>query len=188
MKFLANCSLSKAFTFCPNALYADFLREFWSTAEVYDTNPPLPKASKTSTSTPEDKPLRPLKDFAIKFTVLNGSRPLTLDFDTFVIATGLDYAKGEYVKHPTTNVVKAELAKIATNPILLKQTPVLKNSFTVAWRMYRIFTKGQKQSQNGQNRARNGKSVKKTKSKSTKVKVNPVKVKGQSRSRKQRNT
>ncbi|GJR78536.1 hypothetical protein Tco_0149321 [Tanacetum coccineum] len=39
---------------------------------------------------------------------------------------------------------------------------------------YRIFTKGQKQSQNGQNRARNGKSVK---SQKVKFKVNQVKVK-----------
>ncbi|GKC97113.1 hypothetical protein Tco_1162555, partial [Tanacetum coccineum] len=33
----------------------------------------------------------PLKEFLIKFSTLNGQRPLTLDFYTFCSSTGLDY-------------------------------------------------------------------------------------------------
>ncbi|GJT36805.1 hypothetical protein Tco_0936670 [Tanacetum coccineum] len=48
-------------------------------------------------------------------------------------------------------------------------------------RWYQISTKGQKQSQKRQNRARNGKSAKKSKSKSTKVKVNTEKSKSKTK-------
>ncbi|GJU74515.1 hypothetical protein Tco_1265920 [Tanacetum coccineum] len=80
----------------------------------------------------------PLKEFLIKFSVLNGQRPLTLDFHTFCSSTGLDYNNGKYVDHPTPEVVKKELGKIAINPSYLEKTPVLKNSFLVAWRI--LFT------------------------------------------------
>ncbi|GJZ16376.1 retrovirus-related pol polyprotein from transposon TNT 1-94 [Tanacetum coccineum] len=37
---------------------------------------------------------------------------LTLDYNTFVHSTGLDYSPGTYVSHPSLKAVKAELAKI----------------------------------------------------------------------------
>ncbi|GJU50279.1 hypothetical protein Tco_1219834, partial [Tanacetum coccineum] len=88
-----------------------------------------------STDEPEK---RPLKEFLIKFSVSNGQRHLTLDFKTFCSPSGLDYNNGKYVDHPTPEVVKKELGKIAINPSYLDKTPVLKNSFPVAWRI--LFT------------------------------------------------
>ncbi|GJT70269.1 retrovirus-related pol polyprotein from transposon TNT 1-94 [Tanacetum coccineum] len=108
-------------------VYQNFLREFWSTAVAFD---PFP-----STDEPEK---RPLKEFLIKFSVLNGQRPLTLDFHTFCSSTGLDYNNGKYVAHPAPEVMKEELGKIAINPSYLDKTPVLKNSFPMAWRI--LFT------------------------------------------------
>nr|GEY80379.1 copia protein [Tanacetum cinerariifolium] len=66
-------------------------------------------------------------------TVMNGKKPLILDFKTFVTSTGLDYNNGEYVAHPSPKAVKAELAKIVKNPSYLDMNSILKNSFPVAW-------------------------------------------------------
>ncbi|GJV47429.1 hypothetical protein Tco_1437641 [Tanacetum coccineum] len=117
-----------AFTKCPSVLYQNFLREFWCTAIAYDPNP----------STDENKP-RPLKEFLIKFTIMNGKKTLTLDFNTFTTSTGLDYNNDAYVAHPSPKAVKAELAKSVTNPSYLDKTLVLKNSFPVAWRILLTF-------------------------------------------------
>ncbi|GKA92279.1 hypothetical protein Tco_0814204 [Tanacetum coccineum] len=127
MKFLLNCPLNKAFTNCPSVAYQNFLKEFWSTTIAFD---PFP-------STDEPKK-RLLIEFLIKFLVLNGQRPLTLDFKTFCSTTGLDYSNGKYVAHPAPEVVKKELGKIAINPSYLDKTPIMKNSFLVAWRI--LFT------------------------------------------------
>nr|GEW26631.1 retrovirus-related Pol polyprotein from transposon TNT 1-94 [Tanacetum cinerariifolium] len=105
MKFLLNYPLNKAFTNCPSVVDHNFLREFWSTVVVYD---PFP-------STDENEQ-RPLREFLIEFLVLNGQRPLTLEFNTFCSSTGLDYNNGKYVAHPTPEAVKKELGKIAINP------------------------------------------------------------------------
>ncbi|GKC62096.1 hypothetical protein Tco_1089694, partial [Tanacetum coccineum] len=102
-------------------------REFWSTTVAFDTFP--------STNEPEK---RPLKEFLIKFLVLNGQKPLTLDFNTFCSSIGLDYNNGKYVDHPTPETVKKELGNIAINPSYLDKTLVLKNSFLMAWRI--LFT------------------------------------------------
>ncbi|GJX05525.1 hypothetical protein Tco_0191441 [Tanacetum coccineum] len=127
-KFLMNCPLKTAFTKCPLVLYQNLLRDFWCTIISYDPN----------SSTNENKP-RPLKEFLIKFTVMNGKKPLTLDFNTFTTSIGLDYNNGAYVARPSHEVVKAELAKIVMNPSYLDKTPVLKNSFPVAWRILLTF-------------------------------------------------
>ncbi|GJS42634.1 hypothetical protein Tco_0567677 [Tanacetum coccineum] len=128
IKFLLNYPLNKAFTNCPSVVYQNFLKEFWSTVVAFD---PFP-----STDEPEKRPLR---EFLIKFSVLNGQRPLTLDFKTFCSTTGLDYNNGKYVAHPTPEVVKKELGKIAINPSYLDKNLVLKNSFPVAWRIMFTF-------------------------------------------------
>ncbi|GJS66864.1 hypothetical protein Tco_0681428 [Tanacetum coccineum] len=73
------------------------------------------------------------------FLVLNGQRPLTLDFNTFCSSTGLDYNNGKYMAHPTPKTVKKELGKIAINPSYLDKTPFLKNSFPMAWRIMFTF-------------------------------------------------
>ncbi|GJV53696.1 hypothetical protein Tco_1449437 [Tanacetum coccineum] len=127
MKFLLNCLLRKDFINCPSVVYQNFLREFCSTAVAYDP----------SLSTDETEQ-RPLREFLIKFLVLNAQRPLTLDFNTFCSSTGLDYNNGKYVAHPTPEAVKKELGKITINSSYLDKTPVLKNSFPVAWRI--LFT------------------------------------------------
>ncbi|GJR88239.1 hypothetical protein Tco_0212250 [Tanacetum coccineum] len=112
---------------CCAMVYQNFLKEFWSTVVAFD---PFP-----STDEPEK---RPLKEFLVKFSILNGQRSLTLDFKTFCSSTGLNYNNDKYVDHPTPEVVKKELSKLAINPSYLDKTPVLKNSFPVAWRI--LFT------------------------------------------------
>ncbi|GKE07286.1 hypothetical protein Tco_1399304 [Tanacetum coccineum] len=91
----------------------NFLREFWSTVIAFD---PFP-----STDEPEK---HQLKKFLIKFLVLNGQKPLTLDFNTFRSSNGLDYNNDKYVDHPTPEAVKKELGKIAINP---RQNPSPEN-------------------------------------------------------------
>ncbi|GJW61129.1 hypothetical protein Tco_0110464 [Tanacetum coccineum] len=98
-----------------------------NTAVAFD---PFPSTDETET--------RPLREFLIKFLVLNRPRPLTLDFNTFCSSTGLDYNNGKYVAHPTPEVVRKDLGEIAINPSYLDKTLVLKNSFLVAWRI--LFT------------------------------------------------
>ncbi|GJU07797.1 hypothetical protein Tco_1124227 [Tanacetum coccineum] len=100
-KFLINYPLADAFTKTPLVLYQSFLKEFWCTAIAYDPNPPI-----------NDSEAHPLKEYLIKFSVMNGKKPLNLDYKTFVKSTRLDYAKGTYVSHPSPEAVKAELAKI----------------------------------------------------------------------------
>ncbi|GJY11462.1 hypothetical protein Tco_0379647 [Tanacetum coccineum] len=104
MKILINCPLKQAFTKCPSVLYPNYLKEFWSTAISYDPSPPI-----------DDLVARPLKEFLIKFSVMNGSKCLILDFKTFCSSTGLDYNKGKYVDHPSHEAVKIKLRKIVTN-------------------------------------------------------------------------
>ncbi|GKD63619.1 hypothetical protein Tco_1305727 [Tanacetum coccineum] len=94
MKFLLNCPLNKAFTNCLSMLYQNYLREFSSTTVAYD---PFPSTDETEQ--------RSLREFLIKFSVLNGKRPLTLDFNTFCSSTGLDYNYGKYVDHLTPKVL-----------------------------------------------------------------------------------
>ncbi|GJW46328.1 hypothetical protein Tco_0077974 [Tanacetum coccineum] len=102
-------------------VYQDFLREFWSTAVAFDPFPSIDEPEK-----------RLLKKFLIKFSVLNGQKLLTLDFNTFRSSTGLDYNNGKYVDHPTPEDVKKELGNITINSSYLDKTLVLKNSFPVA--------------------------------------------------------
>nr|GEW09581.1 retrovirus-related Pol polyprotein from transposon TNT 1-94 [Tanacetum cinerariifolium] len=104
MKFLLNCPLNKAFTNCSSVVYQNFLREFWSSDVAYD---PFPSTDETEQC--------PLKEFLIKFSVLNRQRPLTLNFNTFCSSTGLDYNNVKYVAHHTSEAVKKELGKITIN-------------------------------------------------------------------------
>ncbi|GJR95598.1 hypothetical protein Tco_0267772 [Tanacetum coccineum] len=96
------------------------------TAVTYD---PFPPADETKQ--------RPLREFLIKFSVLNGQRPLTLDFKTFCSSTGLDYNNGKYIDHPTPKAVKKELGKNSiirvtwTKPSLKKPL-----SYRGAWRIF----------------------------------------------------
>ncbi|GJZ82248.1 hypothetical protein Tco_0647421 [Tanacetum coccineum] len=126
-KFLMNCPLAGAFTKTPSVLYQNFFREFWCTTIAYDPN-----------LLSNNFEARPLKEYKIKFTVMNGNNPLTLDFKTFVETTSLDYNQGTYVSHPSLEAVKAELTKIATNEGLINKTRVLKIVFPMAWRI--LFT------------------------------------------------
>nr|GEX30309.1 hypothetical protein [Tanacetum cinerariifolium] len=93
------------------AEYVIAVRESWSTVVAYD---PFSSTDETEQ--------RPLREFLIKFSVLNGQRPLTLDFNTFYSLTDLDYNNGKYVAHPTPKAVKNELGKIAINPSYIDKT------------------------------------------------------------------
>ncbi|GJW82717.1 hypothetical protein Tco_0155862 [Tanacetum coccineum] len=126
--FLMNCPLKMAFTKCPSVFYQKFLRELWCIAISYNPNPP---ADETKSCL--------LKEYLIKLSVMNGKKPLTLDFKTFVTSNGLDYEKGSYESHPSPEVIKDKMAKIVENPILLDRTPFLKNFFPMAWRILLTF-------------------------------------------------
>ncbi|GKB59697.1 hypothetical protein Tco_0915883 [Tanacetum coccineum] len=80
-----------------SVLYQNFLREFWCTEIAYDPNP---HADETQSG--------PLKEYLIKFSAMNGKKPLTLDFKTFTTSTSLDYNNGEYVAHPSPEAVLSE--------------------------------------------------------------------------------
>nr|GEX22210.1 hypothetical protein [Tanacetum cinerariifolium] len=69
------------------------VKELWSIVVAYD---PFPSTDETEQY--------PLREFLVKFLVLNGQRPLTLDFNTFCSLTGLDY-NGKYVAHTTPEAV-----------------------------------------------------------------------------------
>lgn len=71
VKYLQNCFLTTAFTKPPSIIYHDYLREFWCTAVVDNLDAP--------------------KNATIRFSVENGTKSLTLNYKTFVKATGLDY-------------------------------------------------------------------------------------------------
>ncbi|GJT39053.1 hypothetical protein Tco_0938918 [Tanacetum coccineum] len=95
------CPLAEAFTKTSSVLYQNFLKEFWCTAIAYDPSPPS-----------DDSMARPLKEYLIKFSVITCKNPLAFSFKTFCTSIGLDYNKGNYVAHPSPEVVKAEMAKI----------------------------------------------------------------------------
>nr|GEX72097.1 hypothetical protein [Tanacetum cinerariifolium] len=130
-KILINCPLAEAFTRTPLVVYRNLFRDFWCTAFAYDPNTPA-----------DDSEVRHFKEYKIKFTVKNGKSLLTLDFKTFVESTGLDYNEGTYVSHPSSKAVKARLAKIVENVILLDKTPVLQTAFPVSCSI--LFTFGNK--------------------------------------------
>nr|GEW10909.1 hypothetical protein [Tanacetum cinerariifolium] len=56
---------------------------------TYDPNPPA-----------DETQSRLLKEYLIKFSVMNGKKPLTLNFKTFTTSNGLYYNNDEYVAHP----------------------------------------------------------------------------------------
>ncbi|GKA18768.1 hypothetical protein Tco_0698683 [Tanacetum coccineum] len=87
-KYFMNCPLAGAFTKSPSAVYQNLLREIWCTTIASHPNPPT-----------DDFEVHPLKEYLIKFSVMNGKKPLTLNFKTLTKSTGLDYAKGKYVSH-----------------------------------------------------------------------------------------
>nr|GEX09517.1 retrovirus-related Pol polyprotein from transposon TNT 1-94 [Tanacetum cinerariifolium] len=78
-----------------------YISEFWCTTIATHRNPPT-----------DDFEVHSLKEYTIKFSMMNGKKPLTLDFNTFIESTRLDCAKDAYVSHTSPRVVKAELAKI----------------------------------------------------------------------------
>ncbi|GJU78554.1 hypothetical protein Tco_1275624 [Tanacetum coccineum] len=93
-KFLMNYPLDEAYTKTPSILYQNYLGEFWCTVVAADPNPPI-----------DSSKARPLKEFIIKFTVMNGQRPLTLDYKTFCESTRLDYNKGNNVDIPLLRIL-----------------------------------------------------------------------------------
>ncbi|GJU79222.1 hypothetical protein Tco_1276292 [Tanacetum coccineum] len=106
-------------------VYQNFLKEFWSTSVAFD---PF-----SSTDEPEKCPL---KEFLIKFSILNGQRPLTLDFHTFCSSTGLNYNNGKYVDHPTPEVLGGNYSSTeqrdSVSPPPLVAKPIKGKSQTVA--------------------------------------------------------
>ena len=92
VKYLHNCFLATAFTKTPSVIYHDYLKEFWCTA--------------TATS-PKDT-----RESIITFTVMNGKKPLSLDYKTFLKATGLDFAQ-TFEANPTDQEIKAEMLFLA---------------------------------------------------------------------------
>nr|GEV74870.1 protein reduced wall acetylation 4-like [Tanacetum cinerariifolium] len=74
-------------------MYYNFLKEFWCTVVAYDPNLPA-----------DNSEARPLKEYLIKFSMMNGKKPLILDYKTFVESTGLDYSKDTYDTYPENHL------------------------------------------------------------------------------------
>nr|GEV06705.1 retrovirus-related Pol polyprotein from transposon TNT 1-94 [Tanacetum cinerariifolium] len=64
-------------------LLSPTIQECWCMAIAYDPNPPA-----------DETQSRPLKEYLIKFSVMNVKKTLTLDFKTFTTSTGFDYNNG----------------------------------------------------------------------------------------------
>ncbi|GKB95981.1 hypothetical protein Tco_0982118 [Tanacetum coccineum] len=85
LSFLSNCCIAIALTIQPSTIYAEYLREFWYTAEVDD-------ATKT-----------------ITFSLSNFDKPLSFTHDDFISVIGLNYCEN-YVLLPKKETVRAGLA------------------------------------------------------------------------------
>lgn len=103
------------------------MREFWCTAVV--TNPDAPKEA------------------TIRFSVKNGTKFLTLNYKTFVKATGLDFAE-TFAKPPTEEEVRELLLTLGpydknhpdVSPgALLSRAPIIKMWFPAPWRILMTF-------------------------------------------------
>ena len=103
------------------------MREFWCTAVV--ENPDAPKEAK------------------IRFSVKNRTKFLTLDYKTFVKATGLDYAE-TFVAQPTEEDVRQLLLElgpydkhhpVVTPGALLSKAHIIKTWFPAPWRILMTF-------------------------------------------------
>ena len=87
------------------------------------------------------------KGAKIKFSVKNGTKFLTLDYKTFVKATGLDYTK-TFTAQPSEKDVKEVLLELGpydkihpevTPGALLSKTPIIKTWFPAPWRIIMTF-------------------------------------------------
>ncbi|GJW24002.1 retrovirus-related pol polyprotein from transposon TNT 1-94 [Tanacetum coccineum] len=131
----------KGISICQEQYTRNLLKKYEISDSSSDKTPMVPPnnlGSDLADPPADETQSRLFKVYLIKFSMMNCKKPLNLDFKTFTKSTGLDYNNGEYVAHPSPEVVKAELAKIVTNPSYLDKTPVFKNSFRVAWRI--LFT------------------------------------------------
>ena len=117
VKYLQNCFLATAFTTTPEVIYNDYLREFWCTA--------------TATS-PKDT-----KESIITFTVMNGTKTLSLNYKTFINATGLNFVEN-FEANPTDQEIKAEMLFLGPHDVrrpgespeaLLAKAPLVKTWF-----------------------------------------------------------
>ena len=87
------------------------------------------------------------KEAKIRFSVKNGTKFLTLDYKTFVKATGLDFAE-TFAKPPTEEDVKELLLTLGpydkvhpevTPGALLSKAPIIKTWFPAPWRILMTF-------------------------------------------------
>lgn len=127
VKYLQNCFLTTAFTKTPSVIYHDLLREFWCTFVV-------------------EKP-DVTKDAIIKFSVLNGKKTLSLNYKTFIKATGLDFSE-TFETQPKADEVTALLLELGphdkqhldmTPGALLAKAPIIKTWFPALWSILMSF-------------------------------------------------
>nr|GEX57130.1 retrovirus-related Pol polyprotein from transposon TNT 1-94 [Tanacetum cinerariifolium] len=97
--------------------YSDSNYEFWCTAIAYDPNLPI-----------NDCKARMLKEYLIKFSMMNGKKPLILDYKTFVESTGVDYAKD----HPLEQVRKNPSKPVQTRRQLVTDPEMCMFALTVS--------------------------------------------------------
>ncbi|GJR16140.1 hypothetical protein Tco_0798792 [Tanacetum coccineum] len=103
LSFLSNCCISKALTLQPSAIYVEYLRDFWYTAEVDE-------ATKT-----------------ISFSLSWCDKPLTFTQDEFISAIGLPICK-DVVPLPPKETVRAGLATLG---LIDKDKPTLLSTVLV---------------------------------------------------------
>ena len=120
LSFLSNCCISKALTIRPSAMYVEYLKEFWYSAEVDDTTK------------------------SVTFHLSWWNQPLTFSKKEFIEATGLPTVENP-VPLPPKETVRAGLATLGlmdkekpalTSTDLVHSSPLKMKYFSPTWKIF----------------------------------------------------
>ncbi|GJT95819.1 hypothetical protein Tco_1091337 [Tanacetum coccineum] len=120
LSFLSNCCINRALTLQPTAMYVEYLKEFWYTAEVEE---------ETKT---------------ITFLLSWWDKPLSFTQDEFISAIGLPICK-DVVPLPPKETVRAGLATLGlfdkdkptlSSTVLVNSSPLKMKYFSPIWKLF----------------------------------------------------
>ncbi|GJS74887.1 hypothetical protein Tco_0724768 [Tanacetum coccineum] len=120
LSFISNCCINKALTLQPSAMYVEYLKEFWYTADVEE---------ETKT---------------ITFLLSWWDKPLSFTQDEFIPAIGLPICK-DVVPLPPKETIRAGLATLGlfnkdkptlSSTVLVNSSPLKMKYFTPVWKLF----------------------------------------------------
>ncbi|GKF34606.1 hypothetical protein Tco_0107806 [Tanacetum coccineum] len=120
LSFLSNCCINRALTLQPTAMYVEYLKEFWYTAEVEED-------TKT-----------------ITFLLSWWDKPLSFTQNEFISAIGLPICK-DVVPLPPKETVRAGLATLGlfdndkltlSSTVLVISSPLKMKYFSLIWKIF----------------------------------------------------